>query len=609
MKKTIKSLLAIAVAAFAFTACSDVPQPEGYNNNTGDVVPFEHTGSGTKADPYTSTDAINYAKSLGGKESTNFVFIKGKVSRIETSFTASGTYGNGVFYISDDGTADANKEFYVYRALYLGNQKFASSDTDIKVGDDVVVYGRIVNYNSKTPETVSGTAFLYSLNGVDRGGADDDPGTVVEPKGSGTEADPFNVAAAIKKCEEVGETASTDKYYIKGIANADFTVTNYGNVEVDIIDEGATSKTFKVYRCKGNNNQSIPSGYQVHKGDVIIVYGPVVNFKGNTPETATGAYIVSINGADPAGGSGGGGEVTPGTPSGTGTLADPFNVAAAVKKCQEVGETATTENFYVKGIVEADYTVDSYKNATFNLIDAEGATQKFTAYRVIGPDGKKLKEGYKIAKGANVVVCGKLVNFRGNTPETAQNSGFIVTVNGQAPELDDGQGGQGGGGESGGGGEATDLTNGGFEEWSEGAPTGWTSKASSATIEKSTNARSGSASVLVKGDAGYNKRLASQELALKAGTYVFSYYAKATTEDVAQARAGWVPYKDGAPVSSSYKYGDFTNINTTGWTLVSIEFTLNEDTTVSVIGMNPKATAGKTSGKDILVDDATLTKK
>ena len=448
MKKTIKSLLAIAVAAFAFTACSDVPQPEGYNNNTGDVVPFEHTGSGTKADPYTSTDAINYAKSLGGKESTNFVFIKGKVSRIETSFTASGTYGNGVFYISDDGTADANKEFYVYRALYLGNQKFASSDTDIKVGDDVVVYGRIVNYNSKTPETVSGTAFLYSLNGVDRGGADDDPGTVVEPKGSGTEADPFNVAAAIKKCEEVGETASTDKYYIKGIANADFTVTNYGNVEVDIIDEGATSKTFKVYRCKGNNNQSIPSGYQVHKGDVIIVYGPVVNFKGNTPETATGAYIVSINGADPAGGSGGGGEVTPGTPSGTGTLADPFNVAAAVKKCQEVGETATTENFYVKGIVEADYTVDSYKNATFNLIDAEGATQKFTAYRVIGPDGKKLKEGYKIAKGANVVVCGKLVNFRGNTPETAQNSGFIVTVNGQAPELDDGQG---GGGESGGG--------------------------------------------------------------------------------------------------------------------------------------------------------------
>lgn len=455
MKKTIKSLLAIAVAAFAFTACSDVPQPEGYNNNTGDVVPFEHTGSGTKADPYTSTDAINYAKSLGGKESTNFVFIKGKVSRIETSFTASGTFGNGVFYISDDGTADANKEFYVYRALYLGNQKFASSDTDIKVGDDVVVYGRIVNYNSKTPETVSGTAFLYSLNGVDRGGADDDPGTVVEPKGSGTEADPFNVAAAIKKCQETGTTATTEKYYIKGVAASDYTVGSYHNVEVGIVDEGA-SDVFKVYRCKGNNSKDIPEGYKVNKGDVIIVYGPVVNFSGNTPETATGAYIVSINGVDPAGG-GGGGEVTPGTPQGTGTLADPFNVAAAVKKCEETGETATTENFYVKGLVEADYTVDNYKNATFNLIDAEGATQKFTAYRVIGPDGKKLKEGYKISKGATVVVCGKLVNFRGNTPETAQNSGFIVTVNGQAPQLDgEESGGGGGGGDTGAAGTTAD---------------------------------------------------------------------------------------------------------------------------------------------------------
>ena len=140
-------------------------------------------------------------------------------------------------------------------------------------------------------------------------------------------------------------------------------------------------------------------------------------------------------------------------------------------------------------------------------------------------------------------------------------------------------------------------------------PTGWTSKANTATVEKSTDVHGGTASVLVKGDEKYNQRFASQELSLKAGTYVFSYYAKATTADVAQARAGWVPYKDGAPVSSSYKYGNFVSINTTEWTLVSIEFTLNEDSTISVICMNPKVTEGKTSGKDILVDDATLIKK
>jgi len=122
-------------------------------------------------------------------------------------------------------------------------------------------------------------------------------------------------------------------------------------------------------------------------------------------------------------------------PAGTGTEADPFNVAAAIAKCQQTGETATEETYYVKGIVSADYPVDSYKNATLVLVDALGATKaKFTAYRVKGVGGKNLKEGYMIAKGATVIVSGKLVNYKGNTPETA-TGGCLVSVNGQAPEL------------------------------------------------------------------------------------------------------------------------------------------------------------------------------
>ena len=123
-------------------------------------------------------------------------------------------------------------------------------------------------------------------------------------------------------------------------------------------------------------------------------------------------------------------------PAGAGTAADPFNVAAAIAKCQEAGETATEDIFYVKGIVSAEYTVDSYKNATLVLVDVEGVTAaKFTAFRIKGADGKGLKEGYKIPKGATVVVSGKLVNYNGNTPETAQNSGTLISVNGSAPEL------------------------------------------------------------------------------------------------------------------------------------------------------------------------------
>jgi hypothetical protein len=301
MKKTIQSLFAMAVAAFALTACSDVPMPEGYNPNQGDqVIDFNPTGSGTKTDPYTTADAISYAKSLNMKESTDAVYIKGKVSKVETTFGASGTYGNAVFYISDDGNADNKSEqFYVYRALYLGNKKFQSGDTDIKVGDDVIVYGKVVNYKGNTPETVSGTAYLYSLNGkaVDTG----DEGEVVpgDPKGSGTENDPYNVAAAVKKCQEIGTEVPSEKYYVKGIVDADATPdASFGNATFYLVDEEGASEKFYCFQVLGSDGQKMPATYTIKKGSEVIVYGPIYNYKGNTPETASkgAAYIVTVNG-------------------------------------------------------------------------------------------------------------------------------------------------------------------------------------------------------------------------------------------------------------------------------------------------------------------------
>ena len=55
-------------------------------------------------------------------------------------------------------------------------------------------------------------------------------------QGTGTQNNPFNVAAAIAKCQEVDQTASTESYYIKGIADAEYTVGSYKNVEIDIVD-------------------------------------------------------------------------------------------------------------------------------------------------------------------------------------------------------------------------------------------------------------------------------------------------------------------------------------------------------------------------------------
>ena len=121
-------------------------------------------GDGTLENPFNAVAATEYVSALDADvNSENDIYIKGIVSSVISG--GYGTqYGNATFKISEDGSA--NYEFYVFRALYLENAKYDSKDlTNIKVGDEVIVCGKVVNYKGNTPETVSGKAYLYSLNG------------------------------------------------------------------------------------------------------------------------------------------------------------------------------------------------------------------------------------------------------------------------------------------------------------------------------------------------------------------------------------------------------------------------------------------------------------
>ena len=146
-------------------------------------------------------------------------------------------------------------------------------------------------------------------------------------------------------------------------------------------------------------------------------------------------------------------------------------------------------------------------------------------------------------------------------------------------------------------------------------PLGWksASSASNATLSQSQDAHGGSYACLVAAPGSTNKRLASQEITLEAGTYTFSFYAKSTTANICQTRAGWVPIKDDGSVGN-YVYKDaagndeYIDLNNNGWTLVSYEFTLEATTTVCLVVMNPKD-SNYSKSQDILVDDATLVKK
>ena len=254
----------------------------------------------------------------------------------------------------------------------------------------------------------------------------------------------------------------------------------------------------------------------------------------------------------------------------------------------------------------ADKTV-SFKCAVYNYATA-AANSNLEVYFLKLVNGKmessKLTiDGMPTTDNTWVPLEAKLDSYAGQTGFVGFKYTSTSSTEALSYRLDDIQAGKGqGGGEP--PGEGTELlTNGGFENWADGYPTGWksASTASSATLEQSTDKRSGTYSVLVQG-ASSNKRLGSTEMTLKAGTYVFSAYFKAATAEKAGARLGYVPIgDDGTPGNYAYDADYVNDITDTEWVTKSYMFTLTEEQTICLVVMNPKS-----PGKDLLIDDASL---
>jgi len=332
----------------------------------------EPSGTGTLEDPYNPAGAAAAVKDLTWTsneeyESTGDVYVKGKISRIADggTYTESGTFGNASFFISEDG--EQSGEFQVYRALYLGNKKFESGQTDIKVGDEVIIYGKLMNYRNNTPETVSGKCYLYSLNGV-TGGDEPGPEPSGDPKGTGTLEDPYNPAGAAAAASKLTYTdknnyETTEDVYVKGkickIADkGTFTEGGtYGNASFFISEDGTGDGEFYVFRTLYLGNRMFAEGdTDIKVGDEVIIYGKLMNYKNNTPETVSGkCYLYSLNGVT------GGDEPGPGGESEdlkTATIAE--FLAAADSKTQPYKLTGKVSN-----IVNNTY-------GNFDLTDATG---------------------------------------------------------------------------------------------------------------------------------------------------------------------------------------------------------------------------------------------
>ena len=428
----------------------------------------------------------------------------------------------------------------------------------------------------------------------------EDESQEVLPAGTGTATDPFNVAAAVKYIDEGGD-AATNKYVKGKVVSVDAGSYDpkYGSLKYYISDDGTTKNQFRVYNGYAGPNRTKFSGEDALKaGDEVVICGSLTIVSG-TKEFTTGNYVISLNGQP----IGGGDTPTTGEAKGTGTEADPFNSVAAQNYTAALAANQTTEHeFYIKGKIQKIDTqfAAQFGNASVHIAD-DANSQQFYIFRTYYFGGEKWKEGDGLLKeGDEIVVCAKLVNYMGNTPETSQG-GKLITVNGKTtieggntpstpdtPSTGD-----------------TTTPNGDFETWVDGKPNNWktASTAGNATLAQSTDAHSGKYSVKVGGSTSANKRLGYKEMELKAGTYKIKYYVKAATATGASVNSGFVEISAENKPAGNYMYSGYINdITNTEWKLVEQELVIPSDGTYCIVIMNTKKPGG-----DVLIDDLTLT--
>lgn len=244
------------------------------------------------------------------------------------------------------------------------------------------------------------------------------------PKGK-TPNEPFSVAEAIAKCQEIGGTSDGEIYYAKGkISSIKEVSTSFGNGTFNISDDGTDNNALTCYRSFFLDNEKFTAEDQIAVGDEVVVCGKLVNYtdkNGNvTPEFSGNVYIYSLKKAS-AGGN-------------DGSLAKPFNVKEITAIAAALAEDETSEaDYYFKGkISKIKYTFSAqYGTATFFISDDGTETDEFQIYSAYYYGGNAWVDGNtQIAVGDEVVIYGKVCNYKG-TLETASKKAYVYSINGK----------------------------------------------------------------------------------------------------------------------------------------------------------------------------------
>lgn len=253
------------------------------------LIGAETMGLGVLESPMSPSQANMLAGGLGADEVLDQdVYIKGKIASIKYEFSAQ--YGTATFFISADGKDEYT--FQCYSVYTLENKPWVEGNTQIKVGDEVIICGKVTNFKGTTPETASKQAYVYSLNGVTKNeGGSETPDTPNEI----TVAKALEIIAGLEDGKKTSE-----EYIVKGIVTAVEEIsTSYGNATFDIADNAGDATVLKVYRAKDAEGQKITDENIVKVGDTVVVQGLLQKYVKNdvvTPEVAQNGKILTVNG-------------------------------------------------------------------------------------------------------------------------------------------------------------------------------------------------------------------------------------------------------------------------------------------------------------------------
>lgn len=262
----------------------------------------DETGAeGTKV---TCAKAVELCNALAAGESSAEAY---SITGYITDVFANINNNQQSFWLAD--TKDGGKMIQAYWAnLPEGVEAFT-------VGSKVTITGKLLKY-VKTDGTVVPEVKNPTVTIIETGGGTVTPDLPIEgtPAGTGVENDPYNVAGALTYIQTLSaEDKPEALVYTKGVISEVVKKGDSGSIQFKMQDKNVNNSLL-VYYCNNLGNVPFKALTDLKVGDEVIVCGKVVNFMGNTPEYAPGAYLVSLNGKTEGegGGSTPGGEEKPG---------------------------------------------------------------------------------------------------------------------------------------------------------------------------------------------------------------------------------------------------------------------------------------------------------